>query len=64
MFGLHGKASRDSTEWELVEALMGEKELFEGLPLMAAPKEEQVGRPQLPSLNGARWSGGRWTSTV
>ncbi len=57
MFGLHGKASSDSTEWELVEALMGEKELFEGLPLMAAPKEEQVGRPRMrePERRQVEW---------
>jgi transposase len=48
MFGLRGKASSDSTEVRLVEAQMGEKELFEGLLPMAAPKEEAVvGRPRM-----------------
>jgi transposase len=42
----------------LVEALMGEKELFEGLPPMAAPKEEQVsGRPRMrePERRQVEW---------
>ena len=41
-----------------MEALMGEKELFEGLPPMAAPKEEQVsGRPRMrePERRQVEW---------
>jgi transposase len=58
MFGLRGSGSSDSTEGSLVEALMGEKELFEGLPPMAAPKEEQVsGRPRMrePERRQVEW---------
>jgi transposase len=58
MFGLHGKASDDSTEGSLVEALMGERELFEGLPPMVAPKGEQVGgRPRMrePERHQVEW---------
>jgi transposase len=43
---------------ERVEALMGEKELFDGLPSQAAPKEEQVGgraRMRDPERRQVEW---------
>jgi len=58
MFGLHGKASSDSTEVKLVEALMAAKELFEGLPPMAAPTVEcGAGRPRMrePERRQVEW---------
>jgi transposase/vacuolar-type H+-ATPase subunit H len=48
MFGLPSKASGDSTEVGLVEALMAEKELFEGLPEMAPEAVRRSGgRPRM-----------------
>src|SRR5437868_12419645 len=48
MFSLRGKASDDSTEARSVEVVMDEKELFEGLPQVAAPAAEQAsGRPRM-----------------
>jgi transposase len=58
MFGLHSKASSDSTEGTLVEVLMVEKELFEELPQMAAPAAELgAGRPRLrePERRQVAW---------
>src|ERR1700686_1178541 len=58
MFSLHSKASGDSTEARLVEVLMAEKELFEGLPEMAAPTVELgAGRPRLrePERRQVEW---------
>ncbi|MEQ6219608.1 hypothetical protein ABMB44_12915 [Levilactobacillus brevis] len=42
----------------MVEALMGEKELFEGLPSRAAPKEEHCGgrvRMREPERRQVEW---------
>src|SRR5882757_625580 len=48
MFSLPIKASSDSTEARLVEALMSEKELFEGLPEMAPSAVQRGGgRPRM-----------------
>jgi transposase len=48
MFSLPSDASNDSTEARLVEALMSEKELFEGLPEAApAAVERGGGRPRM-----------------
>lgn len=58
MFSLHGTASDDSTEGELVEVLMAEKELFEGLAPKVAPTVELgAGRPRMrePERRQVEW---------
>jgi transposase len=47
MFGLREAASSDSTEEKPVEALMSEKQLFEGLSEMTGPKRQAGGRVRL-----------------
>jgi transposase/vacuolar-type H+-ATPase subunit H len=58
MFGLRFKASDDSTGARMVEALMAEKKLFEGLPEMSAPRVEQGGgraRMREPERRQVEW---------
>jgi transposase/vacuolar-type H+-ATPase subunit H len=58
MFSLRFKRRDDSTEVRLVEALMAEKVLFEGLPEMTAPTAELgAGRPRMrePERRQVEW---------
>jgi transposase len=58
MFILRSKASDDSIAARLMEALVGEKELFEGLPPLAAPREEGGGgrvRMREPERDQVEW---------
>src|SRR4051812_40624305 len=58
MFSLHFKRRDDSTEAKLVETLMGEKELFEGLASLPARSAEGCGgrvRLREPERGQVEW---------